>query len=122
MAYVPVLILVWVGYENGISEWRYKFVVLYTYMLIFCLLQSVGRSAAGRLLLISLFAVSIVSVAAELHRKKVHQAVPAGFPVCQEYIMDDYSSLRETEGLLRKQFFAPSFALPSIFRDASSAH
>ncbi len=120
MAYVPVLILVWVGYENGISEWRYKFVVLYTYMLISCLLQAVDRSFTGRLLLISLFAVSTVSVAAELHRKKVHQAAPAGFPVRQEYIMDDYSSLSETEGLLRKQFFAPSFALPSIFRDASS--
>ena len=121
MAYIPVLILVWVGYENGISEWRFKFVVLYTYMLIFCLLQAAGRSNKSRMILLCLFAVSTVSVVAELHRKKVHIAAPAGFPARQEYMMNDYSSMRDTEGLLRKQFFAPSYVVPSLFRDASSA-
>ena len=117
---VPVLMLFWMGQENGISEWWYKFSVLYGFVLLFYLC-SAWEKRGVRICLMVLMGLSLVPCMRELKRKELPKAIIASFSPNPDFIFTQYKRMDEINDSLRKQFISPHLKYPTLFRNASSS-
>jgi len=114
--YVPILIIFWVGTPNGISEWFYKFSVLYSYCIILYLLH-VMRTKGTRWVLILLAGVSILPFAREFQKTKLIEAARAGFAIQPRYINSaEGDTLKSPAHSHYARFTAPTTKCLFLFR------
>lgn len=117
---IPVLMLVWMGQDNGICEWWYKFSVPYTFILTIAAFRY-WQIKAIRLITVVLLLVSIPSFLREMQNKNLPAAAASGFAQNRENIIHPYRTMNEIDESLRKQFVSNSVNIPALFRYQNNA-
>lgn len=115
---VPVLTLFWMGQENGISEWWYKFSVLYAFSLLFTIAAAWGKRNVKFLFCI-LMIFSIPSFLRIIQEKEIPAAAAASFKSNPKYVVNTFSSMNDLNESLRKQFISEKTHFPLLFRYSS---
>lgn len=114
-AYVPILIIFWVGFPNGISEWFYKFSVLYSYCIIFYLFYANQKKA--RRVLILLTCISLFSFAREFQKTKFIESARAGFIVQPQFInIQGGNTMKSESNICYHKYTVPAVKCHFLFR------
>lgn len=114
--YIPIMIIFWVGTPNGISEWFYKFSVLYSYCIIFYLLHA-RQTKRARWVLVLLASVSILPFAREFQKTKLIESARANFAIQPRYINTaEGDTLKSPAHSHYARFTAPTTKCHFLFR------
>lgn len=112
---IPLLTLFWMGQDNGISEWWYKFSVVYAFVLLLSLMLAWEKTIV-RIGLCLLLLASGLSCLRELDKKMLLPAARAGFEANPQFIQAQYSDMSQLSTGLRKQFISERLLFPALFR------
>lgn len=112
---IPVLMLIWMGQGNGISEWWYKFTIPYTFILTVSAFINWQKNAVKTIIIVLLI-ISIPSFLRELQHKNLPAAAANGFAKNQQNIIHPYRTMNDINESLRKQFVSDNVTIPALFR------
>lgn len=116
---IPLLTLFWMGQDNGISEWWYKYAVAYAFVLLLSLML-VWDKTMVRIGLCLLLLASGLSFLRELDKKMLLPATRACFAANPQFIQSQYADMNEVDSKLRKQFVSEHLLCPAVFRFSAS--
>lgn len=90
-AWCPVIITCWYGEYNGVNEWLYKFTVLYSFYIVYYLVQNIQLRKA-QLVAVVLLVCSSFSFLRKVEHSGIIGAALKGFPVEAGNIRDDWGN------------------------------
>ncbi len=119
---LPFIQLCRFGCDNGINEWAYKTVCVQSFLLAYAVAANIHKRSM-QMLLILLFAVSVIPIARQMvNDKKIMEAVKTGFRYKPENVRDgNKGSMYYAEKSNYLQLTAPSLKCPVLFRKTSDA-
>lgn len=116
---IPVLTLFWMGQENGINEWWYKFSVAYGFILLLALLLAWNHKIT-RVALLCFMGFSLLTFLREMDEKQLAKACITGFAPQAEFVASQYADMNQLDSSLYKQFVSERLLLPQLFRIVGS--
>lgn len=116
VAWSIIIITLWYGETNGVNEWLYKFTVLYSFYIVYYLVQYVGQRRSQYVMGLLLLCSSLSSLRAFDNSELIDSALK-GFPVEQKNIRNDLQGrFYHPQDSIYKKMTADKDALPCIFR------
>ncbi len=111
-----IIITLWYGETNGVNEWLYKFTVLYSFYIVYYLVQHM-KTRRVQCVIVLLVVCSLLPSARALENSGLIKSALKGFPAEQKNIRNDLQGrFYHPQDSIYKKMTADKDALPCIFR------